>query len=1683
MAMTNDEIFAAADTARIQGGGKSILDKVGEAATAGTAGAVTSALAGFYNTGVSVANFFGAQAKEMDTARVLGDINKNWQTYYETNKDVLDTVGFIGGSFIPGSIALKGLQAAKAGKALGTFGTVLRYSKDAEMAYLAKGLQEVALSGGTIYSRINTAKLAGMMWGAADSVLDNAVFSVATIATMHASPLLANESWGDIAWDTAKWSLFGGAATGLFHILPINRMYKDAGKLVDGVQRKYDVINRSENLAADVGDKTFDLINQVLALPLKVLEEDRALAFNMKVGGTTKAITLDTGAMLDRTLQATTDKALNTIQAGITNLVKADTSVGASLAQSIVKTVKAGMVEGADLPAIRKTLMDKLMGLQEIESLGAAPKHFSSEVFYLSPGATLKQTEKITAKFAPKKLTPEDVGYRLVGDINDAAATVIGTEYSTVHAAFEAGKDIAIHKDTGLISINPNSSIFSRITQGADEKLRSVYNVRTNTITDNAMPTIADIATATNPLRVTGTGVSAGSRTLSMALHNYNPAADSIETTARMLWADTFNAERQISNAIISHHDFAVLSKMAAEPAVIGKNVRIQLADGTLVPTAEIGPIGSWLANKKVEYANTVYNTIKEAEFALKEAERKGEPVTKQMRKAAYAMDPREMGYRINMDVEALEKLISNDFNPSKLTAEEFNRPLKTYEMRDQIVMVYDNAIREAMKDGDFVSTQQNHYYRMMIAKQKQMEASTYVLGKDAELFVDINEAEAIQQATATGAGATVAGASNANYGELLNLWAQDSGKNSAKAMARRADDALSLLQPAAIDLLADKLAGAELAAVLTRVRRSKIPLSLLGDRLVDLAAKEQYNAILVRKGNLEDVTFAVNIKLDPKVSRFLRQHHEGLHGPQFDQMTALMNAQGVTHTWNRDALYVPPVDTRKIPYFAFVRPLEGRPFNNSTVGMITARSPEELDTLISGISPEFQVIRKGNNELYHKALGDYEQARTLNNMSTDPFEGKAGKLGDFLPTLEPKAAIEDFVNYHVRKEQQLVRDAVEVRYGETFNKLRWLSEENTASQRSKFEYIGTQGAKTITDPYGDYLKTALNISKKAEYTLWHQANEFVDALGTRAYRAIEVAFNQAREGKITWEEGNAIMQKLGMDGPFTAENFAASQVGRDRQIIARGVRMGNMVLSVAGLGLDAANSLINIISSPILLGTELSSIKAAIGRNDPLAGKLAELLNVVDPATKIPVPSTTKLLGKAISNYWAAGNETLLERYKQIGAVSTILDQHKSMIADLTITPTLSGTAWAKKVDAAVETGTKLSGNRFAEQFTRFVSANVMHQLTEPLVEAGKLSIKEQNAYISIFVNRVQGNYTASQRPIIFQGTIGAALGLFQTYQFNLFQQLFRHIENRDLRTVAVLSGLQSAIFGLNGLPLFNAINTHLIGQANINEGHEDAYTFAVKAGETALGPKAGSAAADWLMYGTASAFPIFSNQAPALYTRGDINPRHITIIPTTPFQVPIYEVGSRVIGNLANMAKQIGNGGDVLPALLQGLEHNGISRPLAGVAQVMQGFSTTSQGSLISASSDFSSVATMSRIFGARPMDEALLLETKFRLDAYRAADKARIEDLGVAVKQKIRSNTLTTEDLQDFQTRYAEVGGRIENFGAAMQRWTLNANQSIINTMADHANSSYGRHLAVIMGDNRLQDMEQAPPESPR
>jgi hypothetical protein len=270
-----------------------------------------------------------------------------------------------------------------------------------------------------------------------------------------------------------------------------------------------------------------------------------------------------------------------------------------------------------------------------------------------------------------------------------------------------------------------------------------------------------------------------------------------------------------------------------------------------------------------------------------------------------------------------------------------------------------------------------------------------------------------------------------------------------------------------------------------------------------------------------------------------------------------------------------------------------------------------------------------------------------------------------------------------------------------------------------------------------------------------------------------------------------------------------------------------------------------------------------------------------------------------------------------------------------------------------------------------------------------------------------------------------------------------------------------------MQGIPGFQAINTHIVGNASNNPEHKDFYSQVPVLFDKKIG--------DFLLYGSVSNF-----LSTGLYSRGDINPRQISILPINPLDFPAISAGIRFAGNLVDMAVRMKDGGRFSDTLLQGLEHNGLSRPLSGIAQVVNGYTTTSKGSLISAANDWDGITTASRVLGARPLDEAIALDALYRKTAYTAKDTARIQQLGEAVKTTLVGNQApSSQQMENFSAHYAANGGRIEHFGQKMIEWTKDANQSVANAVYRSIRSPLNQNMMKIMGGDMLPDYSRVPP----
>ena len=1655
-------VVLASDTVDLQ---SSWTSRLSDAATKGLGSAAVSGALSIYNTFLDYA---GKEA--VDTESAIRKYDQSWGDYYAEHRDAIDLAGFIGTGIGVGGIGVKGLKLARSGEALGPISRALNFAPSQKQLAFDRAMSELARSGGSITSSVTAAKRAQMGWALADQTLTAAAAELAIVAAMNDSPIFE----GDDAWDFAKnvavGALFGGAVGGLFEHWGTRGILKQAQSKIESNRRLFDTVFDPVKLGLTKGDETAIFAENIVKLPDDFFNTN----ISYKLDGKTRTTVLDTSEAFKTIRNRAEKTAFDNLALKFNELAEGGEVTGQAMFKFIAGRIKEARKAGREADSIVEEIQGYLQGVRTVRNLAddagqiPAPKQFFVN---MKPKGLDDLFSDVRGKDTGKQafyLTTDDPRR-----IKFGSAERLGL---TVDEAFEEGYDVVFNK-AGHVSVNPKSQVVKKTPDAA--LINKFYlDLETGSLSPEVVVTGGDLLKRADDFKAYGDKVYIGKKEFAQTAKKGADIKDSaLNASARFMWASTLK-DSAFDKRVIAWNDFALLDRARDLPAKYRDTdlVKIEMSDGRLVPLSEIVDLAGFTNQLKLEWlADSLGKEVK-------------------------GYDLRHIAAHVGQSRTWVERAIEKNFQFSDELLKE-TQSLAKYFDPQTVEVEWDTAVKQAIYSGaamgpnHYSTAVLGHHYALATRMREQDNAFRAVLGEDADRFPEA-AADLAGFASERGAGASTFGASNADYGRRAELHVQETGKQTALVSQKLRDETISALAPQ-INAIRDNLeASAELGVLTTALRRDarkyylhvdEDPVELTRSyRLVDREAMKLYEG-----GTFDDLDDAVEYMrqqgargeykiTNNAVGEFLESSAR-INADRVAKQTTLLNAMGIARTLDARSIYVPPVDTRRYPYFAFVSAKE-KIGATTDLAMITAKSEDQLRQLAEKVGDEYEVIFKNDTAKFFKAKGQYDYQLQINESRVNSELQKRGILGDFFPETRGENVLEDYVRWHGSATENLVRTAVQVKNRQFFSELGFLSEQFQAASVSAARAFGVLRSK-ISDPFGDYIKTALNISKQSEYPLIDSLNEFVDRVGTTAYKAIDGAMETFRQSRgrdlVSLQRANDLAEQYGLGTPYKAmEEYLLANEKFPKNLVKTAFQKANMWLATIGLRFDFAHSLINIISTPILLGTEMSSIQNLIRNQPEIAGKLAELTNVKVPGQEIAMPSTAKLIYRSLNNFFGPEKQKLIQRYRDNGDIKDVAQMYHEVLDDLSYKSLRTPQEWSNKIDAAIEKGARITGNTFSEELTRFISADVMRQLSDPLVEAGKMTLKEQNAYISSFVNRVQGNYIYSQRPVVFQGTVGSAVGLFQTYAFNVLQQLFRHVENKDKRTLAVFAGLQSSLYGFNGLPFFDAINTHLIGSAAGNTEHRDAYSEL---------PKMNKEIGDWLLYGSASAFPLFGEKSPALYSRGDINPRHISIIPINPLDVPAVSASIKLTSSIYNFGKQVANGADLSTSFLRALEHHGWNRPLAGFAQTLAGEATTSRGSLISAANDLETTSMLARIpdrliefggvgriLGAKPMDEAVALNSLYRNKSYEAMDRARIEALGQAVKTRLSNNQMPTEEeMDEFIESYVNSGGRIETFSSSLQRWMKDANTSVVNQMAQKMGSPYGRKMQSIMGGEMLED----------
>ena len=826
-----------------------------------------------------------------------------------------------------------------------------------------------------------------------------------------------------------------------------------------------------------------------------------------------------------------------------------------------------------------------------------------------------------------------------------------------------------------------------------------------------------------------------------------------------------------------------------------------------------------------------------------------------------------------------------------------------------------------------------------------------------------------------------------------------------------------------------------------------------------------------------DNIPGTIEIK-SPLVQKLVADHINLNNGRRIS-LQKIHSNNGYQDRFDEGVFYPIPRNPKDTPFFAYV--VDDTVTGRGHSKMIYAKDAETLEQMRNEIMSDpdlreqgLRVLSKAESEEYYKSVGQFEFERTLSDNYINSALARKGKSESFLPLTDPNKIVTDFLAWHQGRDAALVRTTVEHKYARDFAKFRTAAEPATQAAKSKFGYISPQAyaENTVNNPAANLIKMALDISKVDEYPLWTPLNKFLDSAFSTVVDKVGKAFSQATSPEHLLQVNEALAKagynKVIVDAPL----YEAMNGSVPRNTLSNIVNKANAIIAGFAIRSDPFNALNNAVGSAVLLGPETKALIKTLRSMSPEGA--AEF----DAIAKIAVPgsggdltlSPAKLIASRIGKFHSDKVER--EWFKRHGFISSISEQYDQVLDNLGLALARGDESYINKAFTGMKTlgdkAEKWSANKLAEEFNRYVAAGVAKDITDIAVKRGVMTADVQMSYINTFVNRTQGNYLASQRPVIFQGPIGQAIGLFQTYQFNLLQQVFRHIGEGQWKNVAVMAGLQGGIYGMNGLPAFNAINTHIIGSAGGNPEHKNLYD--------AIFSGAGKEAGEWLLYGGLSnGLGLFHPDLKTnVYTRGDLNPRHVTLIPTDPSKVPIYQATERFFSNIKEGYTKVQMGADVWTTFLRGVEQNGISRPLAGMAQILEAagradkkvVSTNQQGNMLMAH-DLYTLNSLMRVMGAKPLDEAIVNDTMFRMNTYRTADAQKRKVLGEAVKNTILSGKpLEPDQITKFADVYARSGGKQTEFGAWMANQYKNASVSQAEQMRQSLGADRSSALQIIM-----------------
>lgn len=301
-----------------------------------------------------------------------------------------------------------------------------------------------------------------------------------------------------------------------------------------------------------------------------------------------------------------------------------------------------------------------------------------------------------------------------------------------------------------------------------------------------------------------------------------------------------------------------------------------------------------------------------------------------------------------------------------------------------------------------------------------------------------------------------------------------------------------------------------------------------------------------------------------------------------------------------------------------------------------------------------------------------------------------------------------------------------------------------------------------------------------------------------------------------------------------------------------------------------------------------------------------------------------------------------------------------------------------------------------------------------------GIQGLEQRNNFAHDMANKMIANYNPANRPEVFQGAVGAPLGLFQSFIMNYYQRLFRYVETKDYHALATQYAMQGGLFGVTTLPGWAEASKFFF---NHSQGKMDA--------NDSIREKFGQSTGDLLAAGTISNVPkLFGLPGVDLYSRGD------TAVRLPGFNLPPgITVATKLITGISEAiaavgGKIMGNNPAFSGTQLAEIASNTIpNRPLAGLVEQLfaHGADTDKYGQIVSDTRGAMEAAY--RVLGVRSMRQSKAIEATYQNKNQMELKAAQDDLLRTATRAAIRGGH--ADQIPGIMSTYIEQGGDPRQF----------------------------------------------------